>query len=100
VAAARLTSSNFYSFDVGRRYTGPELSRVVRQLHERGRVLQWNIGPVDTRFDCNTAWATWENVGAAGEAGSLQPVTWLESAVLRRYQGRWLLEFFHSTRAR
>ena len=98
-AAARLTSPSFYSFDVGKRFTGPELSRTIRQLHQQGTVLQWNIRAVDTHFDCNTAWAAWENVGAAGTAGAMKPVRWLESAMLRRHQGRWVLEFLHSTRA-
>lgn len=98
-AAARLTSPSFYSFDVGKRYTGPQLSSTIKQLHQAGTILQWNIGSVDTHFDCNTAWAAWENVGAAGKATQLKPVKWLESAVLRRHRGQWRLEFLHSTRA-
>jgi len=98
-AASRLTTPNFYSFDAGQRFTGPELSAAVEQIHQRGTVLQWNIGPIDTHFDCNTAWAAWENVGAAGPAGAVKPVKWLESAMLRREQGRWRLEFLHSSRA-
>lgn len=99
LAAARLTSPTFYSFDVGKRFTGPELSATLKQLHQRGTVLQWNIGAIDAHFDCNTAWAAWENVGAAGTVDDLKPVKWLESAMLRRHRGQWVLEFLHSTRA-
>lgn len=98
-AAARLTSPTFYSFDVGKRFTGPELSATIKRLHQQGTVLQWNIGPIESHFDCNTAWAAWENVGSVGTAGDLRPMTWLESAMLRRHRGQWVLEFLHSTRA-
>lgn len=98
-AAEQLTSPSFYAYDVGKRFTGPELSATIRQIHQQGTVLQWNIGSIDTHFDCNIAWAAWENVGAAGPAAQLKPARWLESAVLQRHRGKWLLEFLHSTRA-
>jgi hypothetical protein len=47
--------------------------------------------------DCSVASATWENIGSAGTAGKLQPRAWLESAVMRRHDDRWLLAFLHST---
>ena len=97
-AAALLTSPSFYSFDAGQRFTGPELVSTIKQIHQRGTVLQWNIGPIDTHFDCSTAWAAWENVGATGPANALKPAKWLETAMLRRRQGRWQLEFLHSSR--
>lgn len=98
-AAARLTSPNIYSFDIGKRFTGPELSATIKRLHQEGTVLQWNIGPIDMHFDCITAWAACENVGSVGAAGSLRPMKWLESTMLRRHRGEWVLEFLHSTRA-
>ncbi len=98
-AAANLTSPSFYSFDAGKRFTGPELVAAVKEVKRGGTVLQWNIGSIDTHVDCNAAWAAWENVGAAGPAGAVEPVKWLESAMLRREQGHWRLEFLHSSRA-
>ncbi len=69
----RLTTPDFHAFDVGRRFTGPELSRLIADAHRSGRILQWNIGPVDTQVDCNSAFAFWENVGASGRHRGWNP---------------------------
>lgn len=93
----RLTTPAFYAFDIGKRFTGPELSKVIAEAHRSGRTIQWNIGPVDARVDCATAFAAWENVGAAGIAPKLEPRAWLESALLVRQDGGWRIAFLHST---
>lgn len=96
-AVGRLTTPSFYAYDIGKRFTGPELSKLIADAHKSGRILQWNIGPVDARIDCNMAFAAWENHGAAGTAEKLEPRAWLESALLVRSGDRWLIEFLHST---
>jgi len=96
-AVQRLTTPNFYAYDLGKRYSGPELSKVIADAHKSGRIIQWNIGPVDARIDCNLAFAAWENNGAAGPHGQLQARAWLESALLVRWGERWLIDFLHST---
>lgn len=93
----RLTTPDFYAYDIGKRFTGPELSKVIADAHRAGRTIEWNIGAVDTRIDCNLAFAAWENTGASGTRPNLQPRSWLESAVLVRRNGRWLIHFLHST---
>jgi hypothetical protein len=93
----RLTTPNFYAYDVGKRYSRPELSKVIADAHKSGRIIQWNIGQVDARIDCNLAFAAWENTGAVGSEGQLQARVWLESALLVRHQDRWLIDFLHST---
>lgn len=92
-----LTTTNFYAFEIGKRYTGPELLKVIADAHRNGRIMQWNVGPVDTRIDCNLAFAAWENTGAAGTALKLEPRGWLESAVLLRRGNGWVIDFLHST---
>jgi hypothetical protein len=96
-AVRRLTTPDFYAYDVGKRFTGPELSTLIADLHRQGRVLEWNIGAVDARIDCNLAFAAWENVGASGTATEMKPRTWLESALLVRESGAWRIRFLHST---
>ena len=93
----RITTLDFYAYDIGKRFTGPELSKAIADLHRAGRTIEWNIGPVDTRIDCNLAFAAWENTGASGTRPNLQPRSWLESALLVRRNGRWLIHFLHST---
>ena len=96
-AVQRLTTANFYAYDVGKRYSGAELSKAIAKAHESGRIIQWGIGEVDARIDCNLAFAAWENTGAAGPKGQLQARVWLESALLVRHEDRWLIDFLHST---
>jgi hypothetical protein len=96
-AVRRLTTPNFYAFEVGKRFSGPELSKLIADAHRSGRVLQWNIGPVDARVDCSMAFAAWENIGAAGTAAKMEPRAWLESALLLRQGDGWVIDFLHST---
>jgi hypothetical protein len=96
-AVRRVTTPNFYAFEIGKRYTGPELSKLIADAHKTGRIMQWNVGLVDVRADCNLAFAAWENTGAAGTAAKLEPRAWLESAVLLRQGDGWVIGFLHST---
>lgn len=98
-AFRQLTTSTFYSFDVGKRYAGTELVDVVKDAHGRGVQLNWSVGELDTSVSCNVAWSAWENVGSAGIPPDVKPVRWLESAVLVREDGKWKIDFFHSQRA-
>lgn len=99
VAFQRQTTTSFYSFDGGKRYSGTELVDVVRDAHARGAQLNWSVGPLDTKLRCDVAWSAWENVGSAGIPPAVRPVRWLESAVLVRQNGIWKIDFFHSHRA-
>lgn len=96
-AVKTLTTPNFYAFEIGKRFTGPELSKLIADAHQSGRVMQWNIGAVEARVDCQLAFAVWENTGAAGTASRLEPRAWLESALLVRQGDRWVIDFLHST---
>lgn len=95
----RLITTSFYSFDVGKRYTGVGLVKLVQNVRARVVQLNWSVGPLDTHVGCGMAWATWQNVGSAGVPPQVQPVRWLESAVLVRQKNAWKIDFFHSTRA-
>lgn len=94
-----LTTESFYAFDVGKRFDGIELVDVVRSAHAQGVQINWSIGPIDTKVRCDVAWSAWENLGSAGVPPDLQPVRWLESAVIVREDGNWKIDFFHSQRA-
>ena len=97
VAVERVTAPDFYAFEIGKRYSGKELSDLIAKSHDEGRIINWGLGPMSMHVDCSVATATWENIGSAGSAGKLQPRAWLESAVLQRHDNRWLLVFLHST---
>jgi hypothetical protein len=95
----RQTTVSFYSYDGGKRYAGTELVKLVQDARSRGVQLNWSVGSLDTHIGCDMAWATWENVGSVGVPPQVQPVRWLESAVLVRQADEWRIDFFHSTRA-
>lgn len=83
-AVQRVTTPDFYAFEIGKRYSARELSDVIAKSHADGRITNWGLGPMSLQVDCSIASATWENTGSAGKAGELQARAWLESAVLRR----------------
>lgn len=97
-ALSRLFAPDFYAFDVGKRFTGPELVALIHSLHAAGKTFVWNVVDPQPHVACDMAWVTWENRGAIGDASGTREVTWLESAVLRWTDGAWRIVFFHSTR--
>ncbi len=90
---------NFYAFDNGKRFDGMQLQQLIKAAHGAGKTYVWSITNPEAHIACDWAWVTYTNRGSVGDASGTQPMTWLESAVLR-YQGkRWHIEFLHSTRA-
>ena len=96
----QLTTDAFYAFDVGERFDDSTLVDAVRDALDDGLEINWTLGPMDTRIRCDVAWSQWENTGSVGKAPDLQPVRWLEPAVLIHDDGKWKLDFFHSQRAK
>ena len=96
-AIQRVVTPDFYAFEIGKRYSGKELSDLIAKSHAEGRIITWRLGPMSMQVDCSVATASWENTGSVGSAGKVQPRAWLESAVLRRQHNRWLIAFLHST---
>lgn len=100
VAFEDVTTSSMYSFDVGQRFEGRALADVIIAALAEGVEINWTLGPMDTEVRCDVAWSQWENTGSAGTPPNVNPVRWLESAVLVHQDGRWKIDFFHSQRAR
>jgi len=96
-AFQRAVTPDFLAFEIGRRMTADDLFTVIADSHRSGRMINWSIGPMVIRGDCNSAWAAWDNVGSAGVPPAILPRRWMESAVLRRSPGGWRVEFLHST---
>jgi len=95
-----IVAPEFHSFDAGARFTGDELVQLVKEQHAKGWVYEWNLQEPDIRLHGDTALAAYLNTGFVQDpTGKRSAVTWLESAFLRRHQGRWLISFFHSSRA-
>ena len=94
-----IVTDDFYAFDVGRRFDGGALAQLVIDAHKAGKHFVWTVNDPDVRISGDTAWIAYVNTGSVGDATKVTPVTWLESAMLRREGGRWRIAFFHSTRA-
>ena len=95
-----VVAPEFHSFDAGARFTGDELMRLIKEQHAKGWVYEWNLQEPDIRLHGDTALAAYLNTGFVQDpTGKRTAVTWLESAFLRRHEGRWLISFFHSSRA-
>ena len=97
VAFQRTVTADFYAFELGKKLNANELFQLVLASHRSGRVINWSIGPVAARNDCDLAWAEWDNQGSAGVPPNIAPRHWMESAALRRSPTGWRLEFLHST---
>lgn len=95
-----VTTSSMYSFDVGERFEGRALADLIIGALAEGVEINWSLGPMDTEVRCDVAWSQWENTGSVGTPPEVNPVSWLESAVLVYEDGRWKVDFFHSQRAR
>jgi len=96
-AFQRAVTPDFLAFEVGRRMSAHDLFTIIADAHKSGRVINWSIGPMIVRGDCNSAWAAWDNDGSAGVPPNIAPRRWMESAVIRRSPNGWRVEFLHST---
>lgn len=96
-----IVAPEFASFDGGTRFTGDELIQLIKEQHAKGWLYEWNIPEPEIRLHGETAFTSWVNSGFVQDpAGQRTAVTWLESAFLRRHEGRWLVSFFHSSRTK
>ncbi|HEV2806574.1 MAG TPA: nuclear transport factor 2 family protein [Chthoniobacterales bacterium] len=93
-----VVTSDFYSYDGGKRFGGDELMELIKQAHVSGKVFVWNVTKPEVRVHGDVAWITYVNEGSVKDAAGTKNVTWLESAFLRRENHHWRIEFFHSTR--
>jgi len=96
-----LLAPGFYMYDNGLRYEGDEImTKVMPSYTQRGFKFVWSVQEPVVEVDCNTAWITYVNRGSITQPDGMKAdQSWLESAVLEKRDGRWLLRFFHSTRA-
>ena len=94
-----VTSPDFFTYDGGMRMSGDELMALIKDAHAAGKVYVWEVTEPQVRIDGQTAWVTYVNRGSLQDATGKKDLTWLESAILRKEDDTWRIEFFHSTRA-
>ena len=96
-----LIAPGFYMYDNGARFDGDTImTKVMPEQYKKGYKYFWSVQEPVVEVDCNTAWITYVNKGSVTMPdGTKTDMSWLESAVSEKRDGRWLLRFFHSTRA-
>lgn len=93
-----VAAADFYAFDAGKRFEGDELMDLVKKGHAGGMAIVWTITEPRVRVQGDIAWITYVNRGSIKNAAGTKEMTWLESAVLRKNEGKWRVQFLHSTR--
>ena len=89
---------DFYAFEAGGRITGDALIDLMKKAHAAGKVYVWTVNEPEVHIDGSMAWVTYVNRGSIKDASETKNVSWLESAVFRKENGSWRIQFFHSTR--
>jgi ketosteroid isomerase-like protein len=93
-----VTTPDFYAFDAGGRFTRDALMDMIKAAHAAGKVYVWTVNEPEVHIDGSMAWVTYINRGSIKDASETKNVSWLESAILRKGEGNWRIQFFHSTR--
>lgn len=96
-----LLAPGYYMYDGGKRFDGDAiLTKLLMEKQKQGYKWVWSVQDPQIEVDCNTAWIAYVNRGSlTAPDGTKQDLTWLESGVLDKRNGHWMLRFFHSTRA-
>jgi hypothetical protein len=98
-ALKAILDNGFYAYDLGKRFDGLALMELIKRAHAGGSQFVWTVQDVESHILGDWAWTAYINRGSVSDGGTVTPVTWLESAVLRHDGSRWRIRFFHSTRA-
>lgn len=93
-----VTATDFYAFDVGKKFAGDEFMALIKNAHASGKTFVWTVTEPKVRIEGAVAWITYLNRGSVQDAAGKKDVSWLESAVLLKDSGAWRIQFFHSTR--
>jgi ketosteroid isomerase-like protein len=95
----KVIAPDFYAFDNGSEFHGMELFHSVRTTYQdKGYTFVWTVTDPTVHTACNMAWISYTNLGSMTfPDGKKVPAKWVESAVIEKEHGRWLVRFFHST---
>jgi ketosteroid isomerase-like protein len=94
-----VTTGDFYAYDNGMRFDGDALMQAIQKQHAAGYVYEWNVTQPEVHVVGDVAWITYVNKGSVKNAKGTQQVTWLESMVLEKKDGKWRIHFVNSARA-
>jgi ketosteroid isomerase-like protein len=93
-----LLAPDFYAFEAGGRISADALIDLMKKAHAAGKVYTWTVNEPEVHIGGRIAWVTYVNRGSIKDTSETKNVSWLESAILRKDDGKWRIQFFHSTR--
>jgi len=93
-----VTTSDFYAFDAGGRFTRDGLMDLIKAAHAEGKVYVWTVNKPGVHISGDIAWVTYVNQGSITDVSGTKEMSWLESIVLQKEKGVWRIRFLHSTR--
>ncbi len=99
---AELLCEDFHAFENGVHMTGRELLDLMGRSYAEGKRYQWSVNAPQVEQQGDLGVVVYVNHGSIADTPGADPVpvSWLETAVLRRHRSGWRLAFVHSTRTR
>lgn len=91
-----LLAPSFQLYEVNL-YDTAGLIELISGSHAKGVKPRWSLSELRAHAGCGRGWAKWQDQATFTESGMAKTKLFLESAVLHRENGRWLIDFMHST---
>lgn len=88
---------NFILLENGEIWTMDTLANKISRPKPEGYRRQNSFDFLETTIDKNRAWVYYKNKAEISSKTRNATIKWLESAILRKEQGRWRMELMHST---
>jgi hypothetical protein len=66
-----LVTSDFYSFEGGTRFSGPEILSFIKAQRAAGRSYRWTVSEADVHVARNNAWIAYLNEGSITDSSSM-----------------------------
>jgi len=96
-----LLCADFHAFENGVQVDGRQLLDLMNRYYMEGRPYRWSVNSPQVESQGNLGVLVYVNNGSITESAASDPIpmSWLETAVLRREASGWRLVFLHSTRS-
>lgn len=93
---------DFHAFENGVHMTGRELLDLMSEHHAAGKRYCWSVTEAQVEVQGNIGVIIYVNQGSIAEAPGANsiPLSWVETALLRRDHSGWRVAFLHSTRTK
>ena len=97
-----LLCEDFHAYENGSRMTGRQLLDLMSKYYVQGKRYRWSVNSPQIEVQGSLGVVVYVNHGSIAEAPGSEPnpMSWLETVLLRRQESGWRLAFLHSTRVK